>query len=58
VRREIMRGHIKIFTLQIDIERAYRFNAAGAMSGGSLDESSMLSMGLTFHSSQELISGR
>jgi hypothetical protein len=58
VRREIMRGHIKIFTLQINVERAHRLNAAGAVKMGGLDKSSMLSMDLTVHSSRELISGR
>jgi hypothetical protein len=57
-RREIMRGHIKIFTLQIDVERAYRFNAARTAVIGSLDKSSILSMDLAVHSPQELISGK
>jgi hypothetical protein len=58
VRREIMRGHIKIFTLQIDVERAHRFNASRAVAIGNLDKCSTLSMDLRIHSPQELISGK
>jgi hypothetical protein len=58
VRREIMRGHIKIFTLQIDVDRVHRLNAARAATIGSLDKSVMLSMDLKAHAPHELISGR
>lgn len=53
-----MRGHIKIFTLQIDVDRVHRLNAARAAVIGSLDKSAMLSMDLRVHAPQELISGR
>jgi hypothetical protein len=53
-----MREHIKLFTLQIDIERARRLNATRAAVIGSLDQSAILSMGLRVHAPQGLMSGR
>jgi hypothetical protein len=53
-----MRGDIKLFTLQIDVERSRRLNAARAVVIGSPDQSAMLSMGLRVHTPQGLISGR
>lgn len=55
---EGMREHIKLFTLQIDVERARRLNAARAAAIGSLDPSAMLSMDLRVHAPQGLMSGR
>ena len=53
-----MRGNIKLFTLQIDVERARRCSAARAATIGSLDQSAMLSMDLRVRAPQGLISGR
>ncbi|HSD57076.1 MAG TPA: hypothetical protein VLB04_02755 [Methanotrichaceae archaeon] len=55
---EGMRGNIKLFTLQIDVERAHRCSAARAATIGSLDQSAMLSMDLRVRAPQGLISGR
>lgn len=55
---EGMRAHIKLFTLQIDIERARQLNATRAAVIGSLDQSTILSMGLRVDAPEEPISGR
>ena len=53
-----MRGHIKQFTLQIDVDRARRCSAARSAVISSQHKSAMHSTDLRVRAHLELISGR
>ncbi len=53
-----MRGHIKQFTLQIDVDRARCCSAARSAAIRSQHKSATHSMDLRVRAPQELISGR
>lgn len=53
-----MRGHIKLFTLQMDVERSRRCSHAMSKVTDGLDEGVMLLVNQRCHSLQELTSGK
>lgn len=53
-----MRGHIKLFTLQIDVEQAHRYSAARYTAAAGVDKSAMLLLDRRCHAPQELLSGK